>query len=307
MNINDFSEKIRNQAQQELGNSFFVETGEVRKLNGVVFHNLTIHAENVNVAPSICLDPFYEMYIEGKSINKIVKDILKIYWDNSIGESIDVSYIYDYENVKDNIFFSLCNYEKNKELLEDIPYIPFLDLAIIFSIQIKNNLIEEGSVKISNYLMGKWRISIEDIMKQSLVNSSRLFGPKCFTMYEYFMSDIPGSEKLTDEQKMLLELFKESMWIATNESFYRGASVIMYPKFLENFAEMVESNYFILPSSIDEVILIPQKNENHSYEETVSYLKSMVREVNFTSVNETDVLSDNVYYFSRSLGKVTVA
>ena len=46
--------------------------------------------------------------------------------------------IYDFDKYKSNIFYKLVNRKANANLLKKIPYIPFLDLAIIFNINIKD-------------------------------------------------------------------------------------------------------------------------------------------------------------------------
>ena len=53
-------------------------------------------------------------------------------------------------------------------------------------------------------------------------------------------------------------------------------------------------NYYILPSSIHEVIVVPESKSPVKQD-----LEEMVREINETQVEEEEILSYRAYYFSR--------
>ena len=59
-----------------------------------------------------------------------------------------------------------------------------------------------------------------------------------------------------------------------------------------DFAKKVGRNFYIIPSSIHEVILIPD-----TLDMDIRYMKAMVKEVNGTEVSPDEVLSDNVYRY----------
>ena len=62
----------------------------------------------------------------------------------------------DFENVKDRVCFKLINKDRNAELLSDMPYIEFLDLAVIFYVLVSEDEMGTGSITIHNSLMGAW-------------------------------------------------------------------------------------------------------------------------------------------------------
>jgi hypothetical protein len=59
--------------------------------------------------------------------------------------------------------------------------------------------------------------------------------------------------------------------------------------------ERMGGNYYILPSSVHETILIP---DNEDY--LLSELEEMVWEINRTELMAEDWLSDSVYYYDRT-------
>ena len=89
----------------------------------------------------------------------------------------------------------------------------------------------------------------------------------------------------------------------TNASGSLGAAALFYPDVKDKAAELLGSDYYILPSSVHEVILVPDSAGINATE-----LCDMVKQANRTVVEEHDILSDNVYHYSRDdrrLDKVT--
>ena len=87
----------------------------------------------------------------------------------------------------------------------------------------------------------------------------------------------------------------KDMYVLTNKTGINGATTILYNGLIEKFANSINSNIFILPCSIHEVILIPYTDEFD-----IEDLKNMVKEVNLTKVEDADILSDSVYIYNRS-------
>ena len=82
------------------------------------------------------------------------------------------------------------------------------------------------------------------------------------------------------------------MYVATVPDFQFGAKVLAYPGFFEYAAAIVGGSYYILPSSIHELILIADDGTL-----TVEELQNTVREINETEVSESDFLSNEVYHY----------
>ena len=84
------------------------------------------------------------------------------------------------------------------------------------------------------------------------------------------------------------------MYVLSNSSKVFGAASILYPDVLKNFAEKLDRDLYILPSSVHEVILLPKRSETEW--ET---LQEMVKEVNATQLEEVEILSDSVYSYTK--------
>ena len=84
------------------------------------------------------------------------------------------------------------------------------------------------------------------------------------------------------------------MLILTNAGKTYGACCILYPKVLERLAERVDGDYYLIPSSVHEFILLPVEQGRSAAE-----LKEMIVEVNSTELTPEEILSDQLYLYSR--------
>lgn len=82
------------------------------------------------------------------------------------------------------------------------------------------------------------------------------------------------------------------LYVAGCSSDYCGASVILYDGFLKFIAERLGKNFYILPSSIHECIVVPKESKIEK-----EMLLDMVVEVNCFEVSRQDKLTDGVYYY----------
>lgn len=67
----------------------------------------------------------------------------------------------------------------------------------------------------------------------------------------------------------------------------------------------IGKDFLILPSSVNEVLLAPVEEEN--YEDKLAKTAQMVREVNDTQLEETEILSYHVYRYYADREEVAIA
>ena len=82
------------------------------------------------------------------------------------------------------------------------------------------------------------------------------------------------------------------MYVASVPNKTAGAGVLAYQEFMDQAAERLGGDFFILPSSIHEVLLVPDDGAKSFHE-----LQAMVREVNATQVSPENVESFRFYEF----------
>lgn len=297
MEFENFKKLLLNAVQKELKN-VEVKYIPVKKINGITLTGMVFHSADTELSPTIYMENYFSEFVKGRNLSDIVKDIIRIYKENSLKESIDISFLKNFENIKHKVVFNLVNYKKNDELLKDIPYFPFLDLAIIFKIELKRN--EEGAatILITNRLLYLWNISKEELYALALKNTPKLL-PYLFKGMREIINDILETDLDLGGESFEMPLTH----VITNKYKVNGAGCILYKDLLKDISEHLESDFYILPSSIHEVIITPACGRDREMEEL---LNQLVEEANSTAVQEDDYLSNHIYYFSRKANQITM-
>lgn len=295
MNINEFAQKVCRAVGEELGAKYNVELKEVRKNNGVMLHGLLISSGEGNVVPTIYLEHFFRVYEEGMTFGEIIRRLLEVHGQDVPARNIDMEFFRSYEKVCDRICYRLIGRAGNEELLKDIPFVDFLDMAICFFYAYKGESLGEGSIMIHNSHMEMWKCGVADLMERAQQNTPKLFPWQCCTMEEVL-------REVTDKKLQEELLTKEvPMRVLSNHQRMNGAVCLIYQGVMEKLAEEHQADLYILPSSIHEVILLPDSGK-----ENPDDLKSMIVQVNRTQVAPEEVLSDSLYRYDRGKRRVEI-
>lgn len=292
MRYQKFIENVKEHVKEVLQHNVYVYP--ILKNNGTVYDGLVILDPVFNISPTIYLNPYYHRYLDGVSMEDIYEDILKTYQENLPQEDFDISVFTDYEKAKDHIIMKLVNAEKNVELLEMVPHILIYDLAIIFLCSVSNFMNEYATILIHNQHMEHWEVSTEDLYALAKVNTPRILPPRLDNLQDVF-------EYITHERLPFLEELNSS--ILTNRIKVHGATCMVYPGLLEEVAEIYEDNLVIIPSSLHEVLIIPEGNIGN--EHTLRDFNPMIQEVNETQLMDIETLSDHAYLYHRDTKEIT--
>lgn len=284
MNFNLFIEHIV-KALQEIFEGKKVSTNKVEKNNGLVLDGIVIFDPCKNLSPTIYINPYYEQYLAGRDLEDIIDSIANIYRNNLPELDFDMTNFTDWEKVKSTIIYCLVNYNKNIDLLSNIPHIKFLDFAIIFKclVSVEN---EFASILIRNEHLNYWNVTAEELHNIAKINTPELLPPSLRSVLSV-LKDMYGNEMYGVESDL-------PMYILSNIKNMNGSGCILYENILKDFSDKIHKNLFILPSSIHEVILLPDDSDIIPKE-----LKEMVGSVNDTMVSVDEILSENVYFYDR--------
>ncbi len=326
MEFNQFIEKTKRAIQEYLGEDVTVILNQVTKNNGVILDGLCIVKKEKNISPTIYLNHFYDTYEEGITFGDTIKKIIDIYEQNKIDQNINMEFFTEYNQVKQRIAYKLINYDKNKELLEDIPFIKYLDLAIVFYCIVMDERIGNASILIHNKHCTMWGVTLEEVYAIAKENTPRLLPSELRNMEDVirqiisedlqgdyqssFKTDVKGeqiesSEEWIENADQVTESIKTDnqnvpMYVLSNRTRVHGAACMLYQDVVSKFAEDLQKDLYILPSSIHEIIIIPVEYSDNAIE-----LNKMVQEVNRTQVDEEEILADHAYYYSRINRQVT--
>lgn len=290
----EFAEKMRRGIESVMGKE--VKLHAVKKNNGVVLYGITIYTEGCNVMPTLYLESYYEDYKNGKPIKDVACEFMREYDRSTLYDSIDIDFFEDYEQVKPLLGYKLINADMNVELLKEVPHKRFLNLAVVCYSEMPDEIFEKigkGTILIKNEHLDVWEINTETLLKDAIQNMQETNPAELINMMDLL-------KELYDDPKGLI-CGKLPMWVLTSQTRRFGAGAILYNDWLEKVAEEVNDDYFILPSSIHEVIILPEK-----YGTDKEYLVKMVREINEEQVDTEELLANNIYYYSRDTKKLQI-
>ncbi|MCC2253569.1 DUF5688 family protein [Ruminococcus sp. CLA-AA-H200] len=152
------------------------------------------------------------------------------------------------------------------------------------------------SIGITRKLADRFHVTEEDVFSIACENTEKntilvsMTGAldSCFCKEPFKDSDnLFGSNCLCDPDEM--------MYVLTNKNKLFGAAGILLPSIQKRLKDFLKEDFFILPSSVHELILVKAKNCMK-----VSELEEMVKTVNKTEVIPEDRLSDSVYKIENS-------
>lgn len=147
-------------------------------------------------------------------------------------------------------------------------------------------------VNVSQYLLELWEISEEELFEAAENNVTYCIKSMKETIEE-IIQDRSGVEVDLEEKSM--------MYVLSTPNRHRGAAGMFRTELLEKHAEEIGDNFYILPSSLHEVILVGETDAP-----SVKALRNMVREINATQVMIEEYLSDSIYYYDRSTKEVKI-
>lgn len=270
---------------------------EITDINDGMGHNimLSIAGPGSNIVQMIPLGGFFKEYTAGKSLPKVCSDIVGTYKEAHQREDAFLKSLHNYPMAESSICYRLENLAKIQNHPVPIPYIPFLDMAVVFYFPVR----EDGwfsTLTVTDSLMRKaWGISDPGKLYASAHrNTCRLFPARMEPMGSLLDSLYPEQEAPGADVPL-------PMYVISNSHRLCGASVILYDGLLKASADALNDDLYLIPSSVHEMLLLPA-----SACDCPECLKDMVSYVNRAELDADDVLSDNVYHYDRNTDKLEI-
>lgn len=202
---------------------------------------------------------------------------------------VNVNALMNYEIMKEKLSVEVISAEVNEELLAKVPHDRIEDLAVVYRFIMESNEDGRASILVNNDLIERMGVTHEQLRADALENSPEI-RPAVIQGMNEVMKEMMGPEAY--EMFGIPDDTEEMMFIATVPDKNSGAGVLAYQDFMDQAAEKIGGDFFILPSSIHEILLVPDDGQKGADE-----LKAMVMDVNATQVSPEERLSDNVYHY----------
>ena len=290
MNYQEFVERIADLLRDKMGGDYKIKITNVTKNNGIRLTGIIMMRESDRISPTIYLEEPYRQYLAGININTIVDGIAELYREQIINVNPDFSFFKDFRCVRDRVFHKVINYDKNRQLLEDVPHIRWCDLAVVFYYALDEKLFGTASILIHNNHLDMWEQTV-GMLYNIAQDNMKCRMPEILVPMSELIEEITGT-KISRKEDI-------NLYVLTNRDKLYGASAMLYSDKVRELADRLRSDLMILPSSVHEVLLLPDDREQQ-----YDFYRKMVEEVNTTQVEPEEILSYSLYRYSREKAEI---
>ena len=289
MDFKEFKEQISQDILGELPEKYKkadINFELVEKLQGQSYEGMVIRPQGSQIGVSINLEEQHNLMNEGSTYDEVLDNIVDI---AIVGiektPQVDVVNFTDYEQVKGKLMVELVGTERNQKRLSHIPHTEVEDMSAVY----RANAGEAGggmaTVLITNEMLNHYGVSVEQLHQDAIENAAQTM-PANFRSMNQVLNEMMGNAG------MELDMGADPLYVLSNDRNMKGASAILYPDVMKNCAEQLEGNFYVLPSSVHEVLLVPE-----SFGMSRKELEGMVSSVNSDEVTPEEQLTDHVYHY----------
>jgi len=183
-----------------------------------------------------------------------------------------------YQVLKEHLMLRIVGAEKYKEELSVVPHRQLLDMLLYVCIPIPDPRNFIGLI-VTDEVLTCWGISEDTLFDDALE-----------VMHRY---NTPGMQDILEAaEEKTKGRHQGRLFVATTTCGIFGAAVIADREFLKDCRETMQEDFYILPSSVHEVLFYPVSEGM-----PVSQLKDTVVSINRTEVEPKDRLTDSVYMY----------
>ena len=294
MDYENFKEKIVEDLKDELygrGEEVTISINDVKKLNES-YEAITVTPEGSNIGVNVDLKRIYGALDNGTPYAEVVEKTADLIQRGfSERPDIDVNAFSDYSFMKKTLVMEVVSAETNKEMLETVPHQNIEDMAVVYRFALNSSNEGMASILVTNQLLKSMGVTPEQLHADAMENAP-LIKPLEIKGMSEVMAEMIGAEQAALMGLGPVAPEDEKIFVATVPDKVHGASVLAYQNFMDQAAERAGGDFFILPSSIHEVLIVPDNGEMKLQE-----LEAMVRDVNATQVAPMDKLTDSVYHY----------
>ena len=276
-----------------------VKLQSVTKNNNVTLCGLSATIDDNNASPLLYLNDYFKRYQQGEPVESLIRQAVSFFESHKDRtpqvQNLDISF----EAIEDNLRVRLVNIQSNRDLLRNTPHLEVEGgFALTPYFNLPQEVIPHGMIQVRKNMLETIGCDERQLMQAAIQGSVRHDKAVLHSMTDILF---PGSAfNYLETEGPLTE--KIPMLVLSNTERSLGATALFYPGIQEKIADLVGGDYFVLPSSIHEVIILP--DDGYLDPKT---LAGMVSEVNKTQVSPEERLGDKVLHYRADLERLNVA
>lgn len=288
-----------------------VKETETVKANDTRMYGLDLRREGSLCGSLIYIDDLFERYMTGEDLDMLMHEVADrcisgLFFE--VPNQIAVDDL-DFDSVRRRLTVRLMSVQRNMTYMKDKPYIDVGGgLALIASINCDESITSEWRITVTDGLLKEIGCDKETLLTAALANTMALEPPVLLKLSDALLYKVNGEadpvnylrgysfRNMREEnhcaQKSCEPAECEEIFILTNKSMYQGSAVLFYPEVLKNIAEFLECGFSVIPSSVHEVLIVPDCMGIDPH-----HLRSFLLTANDHFVESEDILADRIYHY----------
>ena len=304
MTYEDFFSEVKEHITGYLPEQYRNSSVTVREntKNNMKLHGIAIQPEGMETVPFIYLEPYCDRYNKGEKMETLMREIADTF-EEYIGKTADMELPdLDYRSVGDYLRVRLVNSRTNAEMLRNTVSRPVsCGFSLVAYIDLEKMTGYPGFITVTKELAETIGCDEKELLARAMENSVEKVPAVLSTMQDVVYKYAPGWESMN-----LLESpdagSGEEMFVLSNTEGEHGAAALYYPGVQEKISEIIGGDYYVLPSSIHEVLIISDELGVRPRD-----LAKMVKSVNETQVAPVERLADKVLHYRSGIGRLEVS
>lgn len=292
MNFNEFKETLRTELERKtnLEETVCSKYG-YGEITAFIIGNGN---QRPTIYPHIIYSDYYKTGI--MDMKQLVEHFMKC-----VENAHDVPYPKTKEEILSTAFPRLlCKEKFHGDIYKEVSWSD--DVIITYCCMIACENEANSLVVLNSDFMNCFHISMEELEQTAMNNLKNMsFYINGLNECIFHLDEFHNRQKVEYPMKTIrkadTDVFGENLvplFILSNEEIYYGATVLLREDILQILYDYFGKSYAIIPSSVNEVILI--LDEKESIKTQAGYLKEMIREVN-GGLSVELYLSNNLYFF----------
>lgn len=279
-NYDRFKEGIRVLLSEKFGND---KVKIVNEKNEEVIAIENAWSDNATLFP---LNSLFEAYSHGTTLHELINDLATAYNKFESNFGLGEPNL-DFENIKDKVIFEIRNYGDTRVWEKNYLYTEqSAGLSMIYAIELSDT----NKFYLTNEIANINNYDIEELTKAAIQNTERLY-PATFESLETAPFTDPNNRELLDN----IDNNKQSAcnaYVLSNTTNCFGAAVLFYPGVQEKISNLLNGDYYAIPSSVHEFMILPCANAD------LDYLEDVLNGANENVVKPYDVLGSSVLRYN---------
>lgn len=289
MDFKEFVNKLEQDlkdAMADISPGATVDVRSVEKLQEGSYTGITISPAGGNVGMNLNANQLFDQMQDGQSYEGVLAVAVSTA-ERGLHDmpAVDVSELMNYEAAKKYLCFDVVGSDRNADMLEKVPHTDKENISMVYRLQLDSTENGAATVLITNAMMEQFGVTKEQLHADAMENAQEI-RPADFRTMAAVMAEMMGMP-----EEMMADM-APPMYVVTNQDKVQGAAVMFYPDFMDQAAKELGGDIFILPSSVHEVLILPDDGNMNAQE-----LKEMVTSINASEVSPEDRLTDSVYHY----------